>query len=220
VFELPPRGAVLLVFGGSQGASSLNDEIVEAFGEAGPAVLHSAASATSSGCAAGSARRLPARPVHGRVRRGARRADLVVARAGGSVWELAAAGTPAILVPYPFATADHQTKNARFFERAAARSRSRDRARPRRRPRALADRRPERLRRWARRCSASRSRTPPTRSRRADPACVLRAAALVRRIGGAGSPATRAREGVGRRGRGLGPARTPYLEHVARRAFR
>ena len=45
-------------------------------------------------------------------------ADLVVARAGGSVWELAAAGTPAILVPYPFATADHQTKNARFFERA------------------------------------------------------------------------------------------------------
>src|SRR5207244_12484999 len=45
-------------------------------------------------------------------------ADLVVARAGGSVWEVAAAGKPAIVVPYPFATADHQTKNARFFERA------------------------------------------------------------------------------------------------------
>src|SRR5207248_9961655 len=39
----------------------------------------------------------------------------VLARSGGSVWELAAAGKPAILVPYPFATADHQTKNARFF---------------------------------------------------------------------------------------------------------
>jgi UDP-N-acetylglucosamine--N-acetylmuramyl-(pentapeptide) pyrophosphoryl-undecaprenol N-acetylglucosamine transferase len=44
--------------------------------------------------------------------------DLVVARAGGSVWEVAAAGKPALLVPYPHATADHQTLNARFFERA------------------------------------------------------------------------------------------------------
>ena len=45
-------------------------------------------------------------------------ADLVLARAGGGVWELAAAGKPAILVPYPFATADHQTKNARYFQAA------------------------------------------------------------------------------------------------------
>ena len=33
------------------------------------------------------------------------------------MWELAAAGTPAVLVPYPHATADHQTLNARHFER-------------------------------------------------------------------------------------------------------
>lgn len=42
--------------------------------------------------------------------------DLAIARSGGSVWELAAAGKPAVLVPYPYATADHQTKNARYFE--------------------------------------------------------------------------------------------------------
>ena len=45
-------------------------------------------------------------------------ADLVLSRAGSGVWELAAAGKPAILVPYPFATADHQAKNADFFVRA------------------------------------------------------------------------------------------------------
>ena len=44
-------------------------------------------------------------------------ADVAVSRAGGTVWELAAAGTPSILVPYPHATADHQTLNARHFER-------------------------------------------------------------------------------------------------------
>src|SRR5207253_9416932 len=46
--------------------------------------------------------------------------DLVLARAGGSVWELAAAGKPAVLVPGSFATGDHQTNNARYFEQAGA----------------------------------------------------------------------------------------------------
>jgi len=46
--------------------------------------------------------------------------DLVVARAGGSIFEIAAAGRPAVLVPYPYATADHQTENARFMERGGA----------------------------------------------------------------------------------------------------
>jgi len=45
-------------------------------------------------------------------------ADLAVSRAGGSVWEIAAAGLPAVLVPYPEATADHQSKNAEYFARA------------------------------------------------------------------------------------------------------
>ncbi len=42
-------------------------------------------------------------------------ADLVLARAGGSVMEIAAAGRPAVLVPYPHATGDHQDANARWM---------------------------------------------------------------------------------------------------------
>jgi len=48
-------------------------------------------------------------------------ADLAVCRAGAAtVAELAATGTPAILVPYPRATDDHQTQNARLLEQASA----------------------------------------------------------------------------------------------------
>ena len=46
--------------------------------------------------------------------------DLCVARAGGSIFEIAAAGKPAILVPYPHASADHQTANARWMAEAGA----------------------------------------------------------------------------------------------------
>jgi UDP-N-acetylglucosamine--N-acetylmuramyl-(pentapeptide) pyrophosphoryl-undecaprenol N-acetylglucosamine transferase len=119
VFDLPPRARVLLVFGGSQGATSLNEVMVEAFGETGPAVLHLSGERDFE-LLSGQVRRDEYRLVPFTDEFGAAlaAADLVVARAGGSVWELAAAGKPAILVPYPFATADHQAKNARFFERA------------------------------------------------------------------------------------------------------
>jgi UDP-N-acetylglucosamine--N-acetylmuramyl-(pentapeptide) pyrophosphoryl-undecaprenol N-acetylglucosamine transferase len=46
--------------------------------------------------------------------------DLCVARAGGSIFEVAAAGRPAVLVPYPHASADHQTSNARWMAQAGA----------------------------------------------------------------------------------------------------
>src|SRR5262249_29099893 len=44
--------------------------------------------------------------------------DLVLGRSGSTVWEIAAAGRPAIFVPYPFATGDHQAANAQYFVHA------------------------------------------------------------------------------------------------------
>ena len=115
-FGLPAAGPVVVVFGGSQGASALNEAALEAWAAEGPAVLHLCGEAHVDALAS-------------RVSRAAyvllgftddfgaalSAADLVVARAGGSVWEIAAAGKPALLVPYPHATADHQTRNAEFF---------------------------------------------------------------------------------------------------------
>jgi len=48
------------------------------------------------------------------------RADLVVARSGGTVAEICVAGVASVLVPYPFAADDHQMANARELERAGA----------------------------------------------------------------------------------------------------
>ena len=44
----------------------------------------------------------------------------MVARSGGSVFEIAAHGLPAVLVPYPHASADHQSENARWMSDAGA----------------------------------------------------------------------------------------------------
>jgi UDP-N-acetylglucosamine--N-acetylmuramyl-(pentapeptide) pyrophosphoryl-undecaprenol N-acetylglucosamine transferase len=115
-FELPREGAVVLVFGGSQGARRLNELAVESWRDRGPAVLHLCGERDYPDLAP-RVRRPDYRLIAFTDDFGAAvsAADVVVARAGGSVWELAAAGKPAILVPYPHATAGHQTKNARWF---------------------------------------------------------------------------------------------------------
>lgn len=54
-------------------------------------------------------------------------ADLIVCRSGaGAVSELAAAGKASVLIPFPFAADDHQTRNAEVLERAGAAVRSSD----------------------------------------------------------------------------------------------
>jgi UDP-N-acetylglucosamine--N-acetylmuramyl-(pentapeptide) pyrophosphoryl-undecaprenol N-acetylglucosamine transferase len=122
LFGLPPSGPTVLVFGGSQGARALNLAAFAAFAQSGPAILHLAGERDLPELAR-RPRRNDYRLLAFTERFGAAlaAADLVVARAGGSVWEVAAAGKPALLVPYPHATADHQARNAEYFaERGGA----------------------------------------------------------------------------------------------------
>jgi UDP-N-acetylglucosamine--N-acetylmuramyl-(pentapeptide) pyrophosphoryl-undecaprenol N-acetylglucosamine transferase len=115
-FDLPPDGPVLGVFGALAGARSLNELAVESFGAAGPPVLHLSGERDFESLRArvrrDDYRLLPSTPEFGAALSSA---DLALSRAGGTVWELAAAGLPAVLVPYPFATGNHQALNARHF---------------------------------------------------------------------------------------------------------
>jgi UDP-N-acetylglucosamine--N-acetylmuramyl-(pentapeptide) pyrophosphoryl-undecaprenol N-acetylglucosamine transferase len=118
-FGIGPEETCVLVFGGSQGARSINQAAVEAFAGAHFRVLHAAGerdlpTLESPG---------PHYDLRGYVNdfgQAIAASDLVVARAGGSIFEVTAHGKPAILIPYPHATGDHQTTNARFMERAGA----------------------------------------------------------------------------------------------------
>jgi UDP-N-acetylglucosamine--N-acetylmuramyl-(pentapeptide) pyrophosphoryl-undecaprenol N-acetylglucosamine transferase len=117
-FGLPAEGPVVAVFGALAGARSLNELAVEAWGAAGPAVLHISGERDYASLRSRVERRdYVLVPQTDHFAGALAAADIAVSRAGGTVWELAAAGTPAILVPYPHATADHQTLNARHFER-------------------------------------------------------------------------------------------------------
>jgi UDP-N-acetylglucosamine--N-acetylmuramyl-(pentapeptide) pyrophosphoryl-undecaprenol N-acetylglucosamine transferase len=116
---LPEDGSLLLVFGGSQGAQTLNETAIQAWGERGPHVLHLCGAREYEALRGRVARAdYHLRPFVDDFGAALGAADLVVARAGGSVWEIAAAAKPAVLVPYPYATADHQRRNAEYFAAA------------------------------------------------------------------------------------------------------
>jgi UDP-N-acetylglucosamine--N-acetylmuramyl-(pentapeptide) pyrophosphoryl-undecaprenol N-acetylglucosamine transferase len=110
---------VLGIFGALAGARALNEFVVETWAERGPAVLH-ITGRRDYDLVRSRVKRPDYRVVPETERFGAAisATDLVLARSGSSVWEIAAAGRPAIFVPYPFATADHQAKNADHFARA------------------------------------------------------------------------------------------------------
>jgi UDP-N-acetylglucosamine--N-acetylmuramyl-(pentapeptide) pyrophosphoryl-undecaprenol N-acetylglucosamine transferase len=118
-FGIRPSETCVLVFGGSQGARSINRAAVEAFAGARFRVLHAAGERDLHDLHAPG----PHYDLRGYVSHFGEAllaSDLVVARAGGSIFEIAAHGKPAVLVPYPHATANHQNTNAGFMERAGA----------------------------------------------------------------------------------------------------
>ena len=120
IFELDPDAPILGVFGALAGAKALNEFVVDTWGEAGPAILHLTGRRDYD-----DVRRRVARPDY-RVLAETERfgaalsaVDLVLvavrlARCGRSP----PPGRPAILVPYPFATGDHQALNAEHFVHA------------------------------------------------------------------------------------------------------
>lgn len=125
----PPRKPVLLVFGGSQGAHAINQAVLESlaalteripglhlihqtgerdYHEAQSAYLHTDVSAE-------------VQPFIEAMPQAFARADLLLCRSGAStVAEIAAAGKPAIFVPFPHAADDHQTRNAEALCEAGA----------------------------------------------------------------------------------------------------
>jgi UDP-N-acetylglucosamine--N-acetylmuramyl-(pentapeptide) pyrophosphoryl-undecaprenol N-acetylglucosamine transferase len=116
-FGLPQTDPVVAVFGAYAGARSLNEMAVAAWADSELAIVHQTGDRDYAAYRPRVTRpgyvMIPSTDHFGELLRAP---DLAVSRAGGTVWELAAAGTPAILVPYPHATADHQTLNARHFE--------------------------------------------------------------------------------------------------------
>lgn len=123
-FGLPEDVSCVLVFGGSLGARSLNEAAIDGLAGGPFRVLHASGERDLAACR----ERLGTPPPNGYDLHGylspladaLAACDLVVARSGGSVFEIAAHGRPAILVPYPHAAADHQTSNARWMVDAGA----------------------------------------------------------------------------------------------------
>jgi UDP-N-acetylglucosamine--N-acetylmuramyl-(pentapeptide) pyrophosphoryl-undecaprenol N-acetylglucosamine transferase len=129
-FGIAEDARCLLVFGGSQGARSINLAAVEALaGREGRDfhVIH----ITGRRDFAEVEQRLVASPhssgytllaYEPNLGDALAAADLVLARSGGSIFEVVAVGRPAILVPFPHATADHQTANAEWMREGGAAS--------------------------------------------------------------------------------------------------
>ncbi|MDJ0619455.1 MAG: undecaprenyldiphospho-muramoylpentapeptide beta-N-acetylglucosaminyltransferase [Calothrix sp. MO_192.B10] len=120
---IPENVPLIVVFGGSQGAVAVNQlvrQCAPAWFEAGAYVVH----LTGNNDPEAQSLQHPqyiCLPFYDKMAPLLQRANLAISRAGaGSIIELAVCGTPAILIPYPFAAEDHQAYNACVFTEAGA----------------------------------------------------------------------------------------------------
>jgi UDP-N-acetylglucosamine--N-acetylmuramyl-(pentapeptide) pyrophosphoryl-undecaprenol N-acetylglucosamine transferase len=125
----PRSGAPrVLVLGGSQGAKSLNEVVPRALSRvpASVVVVHQCGAAHEAAARRlytelGLAERAEVVPFIGGMAAALAEADLIIGRSGASsVSEICAVGRPSLLVPYPFASGDHQRVNAESLVRAGA----------------------------------------------------------------------------------------------------
>jgi UDP-N-acetylglucosamine--N-acetylmuramyl-(pentapeptide) pyrophosphoryl-undecaprenol N-acetylglucosamine transferase len=127
-FKLDPSKKTLLIMGGSQGARGVNRVVgmtLEQFEKMGIQVLHIAGPTDYEEVIDVYAKHpLLAQHVAAfchRMDLAYRVADLAIARSGASsMSELAYFGVPSLLVPYPTAAEDHQTRNAEIFDATGA----------------------------------------------------------------------------------------------------
>jgi UDP-N-acetylglucosamine--N-acetylmuramyl-(pentapeptide) pyrophosphoryl-undecaprenol N-acetylglucosamine transferase len=127
--ETPPRAAKVLIFGGSQGAHAINMAMVEAAPDLAAAAVSVELTHQTGARDLDMVRdayqraglRARVEPFLYEMHREMKTADLLVCRAGATTLaEIAAAGRPAILIPLPTATDDHQRRNAEVLGRAGA----------------------------------------------------------------------------------------------------
>jgi len=128
-FALADGRPTVFIFGGSRGAHRINEAALEAMrrlkGRVDVQFILQTGSQDFDGArGAVESEQLPARvvPYLKQIHLAYAVADLVVCRSGAmTLAEIAACGTPAILVPYPYAAHNHQEVNARnLVERGAA----------------------------------------------------------------------------------------------------
>lgn len=120
---IPQDVPVIVVFGGSQGAVSVNKLVRESASvwfETGAYVVHLTGDQDPEADSLKHPQYI-SMPFYNNMAALLHRANLAISRSGaGSITELAVCGTPAILIPYPYAAEDHQTYNAQVYTTAGA----------------------------------------------------------------------------------------------------